>query len=68
MRRLDQSSDMQNPRSAIIFALGMVIFQVITYLFAGIPVQKVFGVSVFYLPSSDALCFLQDPASSYVRA
>jgi hypothetical protein len=59
---------MQNPRSAIIFALGMLIFQIVTYLFAGILVQNVFGVLVFYLPSPDALCFLQDPASSHVRA
>jgi hypothetical protein len=56
-----QSRDMQNLRSVLIFALGMVIFKVITYFFADILAQNVFGASVFYPPSPDALCFLRDP-------
>jgi hypothetical protein len=62
-----QSRGMQNLRSVLIFALGMVIFQVITYFFAGILAQNVFGASVFYPPSPDALCFLRDPGSASVQ-
>jgi hypothetical protein len=62
-----QPRDMQNLRSVLIFALGMVIFQVITYFFAGILAQNVFGASVFYPPSPEALCFLRDPRSAYVQ-
>jgi hypothetical protein len=58
---------MQNARSILIFTLGMVIFQVITYLFAGILAQNFLGASVFYPPSPEALCFLRDPGSSYVQ-
>lgn len=58
---------MQNLRSVLIFALGMVIFQVITYLFAGVLAQNLFGASVFYPPSPEALCFLRDPRSAYVQ-
>jgi len=59
---------MQPLRSALIFALGMVLFQVITYLLAGLFAQNVLGASAFYPPSPDALCFLRDPTSSYVQS
>jgi hypothetical protein len=59
---------MQAVRSVLIFALGMVIFQVITYIFAGAIAQNVLGASVFYPPSPEALCFLRDPRSGYVQA
>jgi hypothetical protein len=55
-------------RSVLIFALGMVIFQVITYLVAGIFAQNVLGASIFYPPSPEALCFLRDPRSGYVQS
>jgi hypothetical protein len=61
-------SAMHSLRSALIFAIGMVIFQVITYLFAGIFAQDVLGAAVFYPPSPDALCFLRDPSSPDVQA
>jgi hypothetical protein len=67
MRFLVQSRVMQNLRTAFIFALGMVIFQVITYLFAGILARNLLGASVFYPPSPGALCFLRDPGSTYVQ-
>jgi hypothetical protein len=62
-----QSCAMQELRSIMIFTLGMVLFQVITYLFAGVLAQNVLGASVFYPPSPDALSFLRDPRSGYVQ-
>jgi hypothetical protein len=43
----------------------MVIFQVITYIFAGAIAPNVLGGSVSYPPSPEALFFLRDPRSGY---
>lgn len=58
---------MQNARSILTFALGMVIFQILTYILAGVIAQRVLGAWVFYPPSPDALVFLRDPSSPYVQ-
>lgn len=58
---------MHTARSIFTFALGMVIFQILTYVLAGVIAQRLLGAWVFYPPSPDALVFLRDPLSPYVQ-
>ena len=56
-----------NLKHALIFVAGVLVAQVATYFIAGIIAQTVLGVGRFYPPSSEAISYLRDPLSEYVR-
>jgi hypothetical protein len=54
-------------KSALVFAIGVIVLHVLTYYFAGIIAQVVLNARQYYPPSPNAISFLRDPLSTYVQ-
>lgn len=54
-------------KSALVFAIGVIILHVVTYYFAGIIAQVILNARQYYPPSPNAISFLRDPVSTYVQ-
>ena len=54
-------------KSALVFAIGVIILHVITYYFAGIIAQVILNAHQYYPPSPTAISSLRDPMSAYVQ-